>query len=396
MNLDKFKDLISTSLEDLLNVANQQGIKLRFVGGVVRDFNLYDSLSTDIDIEICFNNTNNFKKNWAQFTSALKGKFNVDQLAYNILSFSCGNFNIECSPIRVEKFNASKGHKNFEATFESSLETALSFKRRDFTINAICVQFQQGLLEVKDPFYGLDDLNNSQIKPCDEIFFSKDPVRFLRAYRFAAKLNFSLDPKLVASLQSMDLSALTIKYFIDELKKSNDYKSFIHNCLTNMNFLSWFKKNGVQNAHPQLIDEINFYGDRFKQTNVNFALLIPLCFSTEKKLFLAQFQISKADYAAITNFKDNILNVDLNLSNILLGSDFASIINDDYFLKLYETVEIFMKNEWLLEIAPKKYNGFKRMFSKYQNYSEKIDLSIYPNEHKRYVKFYSYLQSTLC
>lgn len=66
-------------------------------------------------------------------------------------------------------------------------------KRRDFTVNAMARQFPGGA--ILDPFRGQKDLRARVIRACSEKAFPEDPLRTLRAFRFAAQLHATIEPK---------------------------------------------------------------------------------------------------------------------------------------------------------------------------------------------------------
>lgn len=104
--------------------------------------------------------------------------------------------NDEYALARTEK-KVGKGHTGFSYTTKKiSLKEDL--KRRDFTINALALSETFTLL---DYYEGIEDLQNKVIKHVNEESFIEDPLRILRAARFAAQLNFSVDPRTVILIQ---------------------------------------------------------------------------------------------------------------------------------------------------------------------------------------------------
>jgi poly(A) polymerase len=104
-------------------------------------------------------------------------------------------------------------------TFASDIRTDLS--RRDFTINAMAIRLPAG--EFEDPFGGLRDLAAKSIDtPLEpEIAFTEDPLRMLRAARFAATLEMTPTSRVVEAIERMRerLSIVSAERIRDELDK---------------------------------------------------------------------------------------------------------------------------------------------------------------------------------
>jgi tRNA nucleotidyltransferase (CCA-adding enzyme) len=79
-----------------------------------------------------------------------------------------------------------------------TLEEDLS--KRDFTINAIVWSPDSGII---DPYKGIEDIKRRRISSLSEKNFKADPLRMLRAYRFAAELNGSIEDKTRRSIKTL-------------------------------------------------------------------------------------------------------------------------------------------------------------------------------------------------
>lgn len=104
---------------------------------------------------------------------------------------------------------------------EGSLEDDL--RRRDFTINALAVRLGASGGELIDRFGGLEDLRRRRIRTPVEphLTFNDDPLRMLRAIRFAAQLGFELDPELPPAIRALKerISIVSVERITEELQK---------------------------------------------------------------------------------------------------------------------------------------------------------------------------------
>lgn len=126
---------------------------------------------------------------------------------FGTIGFRLGDHHIEVTTFRTESYQS----QSRKPTVEFVHDITYDLSRRDFTINAMA-QRQDG--KIIDPFGGRKDLKNHIIravgKPQER--FREDPLRMLRAARFAAQLNFSVDTET-------ELRALKRSYHIIEVSK---------------------------------------------------------------------------------------------------------------------------------------------------------------------------------
>lgn len=163
---------------DYLKKFNNCGFQAYIVGGYVRDL-LLGIESTDVDI------TTNAKP------EDICRVLNInDQSKYGSISIKDGKYNIDITTFRKE--SRYRKHNRFKVKFISSLKSDL--KRRDFTINALCLDADGVIIDL---FKGKKDLDNRIIRPIGRMSkkFKNDPLRILRALRFSICYDYKLENK---------------------------------------------------------------------------------------------------------------------------------------------------------------------------------------------------------
>lgn len=168
----------------------EQGHALYLVGGTVRDAFLgRESVDRDFATDASPEQTLAIVKPEAE-SVWLQG-FNFGTVGAEI-----GGIRMEITTFRTERYEADSRHP--EVSFTTDITTDLS--RRDFTINAMAVRLPEK--EAIDPFGGLDDLREKVLRTpiAPDISFADDPLRMLRAFRFASQLEFAIAPEVLGSI----------------------------------------------------------------------------------------------------------------------------------------------------------------------------------------------------
>ena len=182
---------ILTAVMDLASATEKE---VYVVGGYVRDALMQRSL-TDIDLMVVGEGIV-FAR---ELASALKGGKIVPFEQFGTAKIPLNNSIVEVASARSEAYSSDSRKPQVEDT---DLETDLS--RRDFTINAMAVSLNKtDFGELHDPYNGVKDLNSGLIRtPLDpDTTFSDDPLRMLRAVRFASQLGFKVDSSITDSIQ---------------------------------------------------------------------------------------------------------------------------------------------------------------------------------------------------
>ena len=172
----------------LIHTLQEQGYEAFVVGGCVRNALL--GLHPH-DWDICTNATP------SQMREVFRGYETVDfGLKHGTLVVMAGKQPYEVTTYRVDGVYADNRHPE-QVTFTDSL--ALDLSRRDFTVNAMAYNDEQGLV---DPFGGAEDLRCRRLRcvGVPDNRFHEDALRILRGVRFAAVYGFSVEEETAASL----------------------------------------------------------------------------------------------------------------------------------------------------------------------------------------------------
>ncbi len=177
-------------------LADEQGVSAYVVGGYVRDFML-GRQGKDIDVVVIGNGVEfaaKMAERWDHSNLVIYERFGTAMIQYD-------DHKVEFVGARKESYRKDSRNPVVDA---GTLVDDLT--RRDFTINAIASSLNRGSLgHVKDPFDGQADLATRLLRtPLDpETTFDDDPLRILRAIRFASQLSFAVDPHAIVAGRQM-------------------------------------------------------------------------------------------------------------------------------------------------------------------------------------------------
>lgn len=174
-------------------IVSEQGLEAYVVGGFVRDL-LLERPSKDIDIVVVGNGL--------ELAKACAEKLRVKKVSffdhYGTAHFLYKDLDVEFVGARKESYSEhSRNPEVSEGTLKDDQE------RRDFTINALAIDLrEENFGDLIDPFDGIGDLEKGIIRtPLDpDKTFSDDPLRMMRAIRFATQLNFKIEITCLESI----------------------------------------------------------------------------------------------------------------------------------------------------------------------------------------------------
>ena len=204
-------DRIAPVVDELGRRFAEAGHELALVGGPVRDAML-GRRHNDLDLTTSARpeEIERLLVGWADAT------WDIGR-AFGTIGSRKGQFQVEITTYRSDEYDRSS--RKPAVDFGDSLEGDLL--RRDFTVNAMAVRVPGR--EFVDPFGGVVDLAHGLLRTPGrpEDSFSDDPLRMMRAARFAAQLGFAVDPAVVTAMTDMAgrIEIISAERVRDELVK---------------------------------------------------------------------------------------------------------------------------------------------------------------------------------
>ncbi|MCP9961315.1 CCA tRNA nucleotidyltransferase [Streptomyces somaliensis] len=202
---------VSPVADDLARRFREAGFRLALVGGSVRDA-LLGRLGNDLDFTTDARPEDVLKivRPWAEAVWEVG-------IAFGTVGAQKDGYQIEVTTYRSEAYDRTS--RKPEVSYGESIEEDLV--RRDFTVNAMAVALPEK--EFVDPHGGLEDLAARVLRTpgTPEASFSDDPLRMMRAARFAAQLDFEVVPEVVTAMTEMAerLGIVSAERVRDELNK---------------------------------------------------------------------------------------------------------------------------------------------------------------------------------
>ncbi|MDD4216672.1 MAG: HD domain-containing protein [Bacteroidales bacterium] len=260
INLNKKSFLNHAVFKEIAELAKQENTEAYVIGGYVRDKLLGRSDKKDIDIVV--------QGNGIDFARKLSEKLGVSNLSifktYGTAMFNFQDTELEFVGARRESYSKDSRNPVVES---GSIED--DQRRRDFTINALAISLNiDNYGELIDPFNGLSDLENKVIRtPLDpDITFSDDPLRMMRAIRFATQLNFDIEEGSFDAIMTNKerIGIITAERIHTELNKiimadkpSKGFKLLFKSGLLEIIFPELFQLSGVE-KHGLVSHKDNF------------------------------------------------------------------------------------------------------------------------------------------
>lgn len=351
--------MYKTAIE-LLNVLHNNRFDAYIVGGYVRD-KLLNIESNDIDIA-----TN------ATIEDLKKIFKSVKYLNYGSCKLKYLNYEFEVTTFRCESnYNKNRWPKKVE--YKDTLIEDL--KRRDFTINTICINYKE---EYIDYLNGIEDLNNKIIKSVGNSFLKmkEDSLRILRAIRFASILNFKLDKELENSIKmnSQLLDNLSFYRKKDELNRIFSSP----NALYGINLLNILELDKILK-----IEGLN----NIKYTSNYLGIWAQLKYSNDYNFTRKEKRIiNNIRYIVNNGIIDEYTLYKYTLEENIISGEILNIKNN-LITKIYESMTIYKRKDIKIDLNKVSYIPKNKINEIYIDLEKKILYNKIINEEEKIIEY---------
>lgn len=241
-----YKEALKSKIFTLIAQASKElNLESYVIGGFVRDFILDRGTAKDVDVVTVGNGIELAKK----VSSLLPNNPKVQVFkTYGTAMLRYEEIELEFVGARKESYSEeSRNPEVCAGTLEDDQN------RRDFTINALALSLNEDTFgDLLDPFNGISDLEKGILRtPLDpDLTYSDDPLRMMRAIRFATQLNFRIEDESFQSIRknSGRIDIITRERIVVELNK------ILESAKPSIGFLLLEKTNILHRVIPELID----------------------------------------------------------------------------------------------------------------------------------------------
>jgi len=240
LNLSEhIQDPVIKTISEITSKANMEAY---IVGGYTRDI-LLNRVSKDIDIVVVGSGI--------QLAKLVTKKLNAQLSVFkNFGTAQVKTRDLEIEFVGARKESYERGSRKpivEDGTLQEDQE------RRDFTINAMSISLQKDSFgELIDPFNGLQDLENKILKtPLDpSITYSDDPLRMMRAIRFASQLDFTIEEK---SLKAITTSKDRIE-IVSQERITDELNKIVLSPIPSIGFELLYNTELLHNIFPKMVE----------------------------------------------------------------------------------------------------------------------------------------------
>ncbi len=332
---------MNDTIKEILEAIESNGFEAYIVGGYVRDYLLGINTS---DIDICTNARVKDLIDIFNDYNTVSNEYGAIKLVNNDLRFDITTYR------RDLRYNGSR--RNVEIEYVDNLIDDL--QRRDFTMNTLCMSKDGSIIDILN---GEDDIKQKIIRCVGNIEdrINEDPLRMLRAVRFATTLGFGIEENLYKELKQNG-------HLINELSKER-IKEELNKILVSQNAL-----NGLNYLRD--LDFLKYIGIDYKS---DLVYVSDICGMYSQLMINDELPFSKEEKENIKNIKNIVKygNIDENVlfnyglylaivAGSILGVDREEIIELNKGLVITSIKDINITSEEIcdiLDIKPSKVIG---------------------------------------